>query len=205
VKERQKPTWNDLRQAYRVRNDQRVELWKANPERYIKGSLSPETAKRYDQSLREFDVYLTERKLTLLEDINETVVEGFKVWRVERIRKRKECRGGTGLALDVAILHGIFEYAIKTKMIAENPVLLMGRPGEEPMRGAQPFTAARLRNQAGDDLLAFLVLRHIGLRGLDAVTLTWKEVHIDRKEIGRVTRKRKKRVIVPVHAELSLL
>jgi integrase len=32
--------------------------------------------------------------------------------------------------------------------------------------------------------------------------LTWREVHFDRKEIERVTQKRKKRVILPIHTEL---
>jgi len=99
----------------------------------------------------------------------------------------------------------MFVYAAETEMIAKNPVLMMGRPGEEPMRGAQPFTAndlSRLRDCVGDDLLTFLLLRHTGLRGSDAVALTWKEVHFVRKEIERVTQKRKKRVIVPVHTEL---
>jgi integrase len=37
---------------------------------------------------------------------------------------------------------------------------------------------------------------------LDAVTLSWNEVHFDRKNIERVTRKRKKRVVIPIHTEL---
>jgi integrase len=40
------------------------------------------------------------------------------------------------------------------------------------------------------------------LRGVDAVKLTWAEVHLDHKEIDRVTQKRKKRVILPMHTKL---
>ena len=60
-------------------------------------------------------------------------------------------------------------------------------------RGAQPFDAeelTKLREHTGDDLLAFLVLRWTGLRGGDAVALTWQEIKFDRKEIERVTQKR---------------
>jgi integrase len=59
-----------------------------------------------------------------------------------------------------------------------------------------------MREQAGPDLLMFLLLRWTGLRGVDAVKLTWAEVHLDQKEIERVTQKRKKCVILPMHAEL---
>jgi len=55
VKDRAKPTWNDLRDAYKVRTDQRVELWNSNPEKHIRGSLSPNTAKRYEQTIRQFE------------------------------------------------------------------------------------------------------------------------------------------------------
>jgi integrase len=40
------------------------------------------------------------------------------------------------------------------------------------------------------------------LRGGDAVTLTWGEIHFPPKEIERVTRKRRKKVILPIHPEL---
>jgi hypothetical protein len=34
------------------------------------------------------------------------------------------------------------------------------------------------------------------------VKLTWAGVHFDRKEIERLTQKRRKKVILPIHAEL---
>src|SRR5258708_8925818 len=92
-------------------------------------------------------------------------------------------------------------------MIAKNPVRMEGRPGENPEHGAERFTTehlSRLRDHAGDDQLTFLLLRWTGLRGSDAVSLTWREVHFDRKEIERVTQKRKKRVILPITPSYSL-
>ena len=59
-----------------------------------------------------------------------------------------------------------------------------------------------LRKHADPDLLAFLLLRWTGLRGSDAVKLTWAEVHLSVKEMERVTQKRHKKVIVPIHTEL---
>lgn len=61
---------------------------------------------------------------------------------------------------------------------------------------------SKMREHVGADLLMFLLLRWTGLRGVDAVKLTWSEVHLDRKEIERVTQKRKKRVILPMHTKL---
>jgi integrase len=129
----------------------------------------------------------------------------FKVWRLAQIQKRKESRGGTGLVLDVAILHKVFAVALKAKMIPENPVDFEGKPGKDPTRGAQPFEAAQLekmRKHADEDLLTFLLLRWTGLRGSDAVALRWSEVRFDTREIERVTQKRTKKVIVPIHSEL---
>lgn len=59
-----------------------------------------------------------------------------------------------------------------------------------------------MRENAGDDLLAFLLLRWTGLRGSDAVRITWNEVYFDRREIERVTQKRRKLVIIPIQTEL---
>lgn len=51
-------------------------------------------------------------------------------------------------------------------------------------------------------MLCFLVLRWTGFRGSDAVALSLREVHFGAKEIERLTRKRKKKVVLPVHPEL---
>jgi integrase len=169
------------------------------------GKLRDSTAERYKYTLSEFEVFLAQRRINLLQDINKPLVETFKTWRVDRIRKHMFARGGSGLILDVAILHRVFAFALDNEMMTKNPVRMEGRPGENPQRGAEPFTAdelSRLRGHAEEDLLTFLLLRWTGLRGSDAVTLRWKEVHFDRKKIERVTQKRGKRVILPVHAEL---
>jgi integrase len=133
-------------------------------------------------------------------------VQNFKVWRIDRIKKWKHSRGATGVVLDAAILHGVFSFAVKGEMIVKNPVRLEGRPGENPEGGAEPFTAdelTRMRRYTEDDLLAFLLLRWTGLRGSDVVTLRWREIYLDRKEIERVTQKRRKKVILPIPTELQ--
>jgi integrase len=195
VKPAQLPTWEDLKDAFKVYREQRVKL----------GKLAQSTSDRYAVSVREFGEFLATENVTLLQEIGKPLVERFKVWRVERISKKKFARGATGIVLDAAILHRLFSFAVENEMVVKNPVRMEGRPGENPQGGAEPFTAAelsKLREMAGPDLLAFLLLRWTGLRGSDAVKLTWREVHFDEKEIERVTQKRKKKVILPIHTEL---
>jgi integrase len=50
--------------------------------------------------------------------------------------------------------------------------------------------------------LAFLLLRHTGFRGSDAVRLRFGEIDWDRQEINRLTLKRRKRVVLPIRSEL---
>ena len=195
AKDQHVPTWNDLREAFTTHMEQRRNI----------GKLQGSTEQRYKVTVREFESFLTAQKITRLRDIVKPLVESFKVWRVERIKKKRFARGAAGLVLDAAILHRVFAFAVESEMIEKNPVRMEGRPGENPEHGAEPFTAedlSRLRDHAGDDQLTFLLLRWTGLRGSDAVSLTWREVHFDRKEIERVTQKRRKRVILPIHTEL---
>jgi hypothetical protein len=113
--------------------------------------------------------------------------------------------GGRGLALDVAILHRVFGIAVECEMIGKNPVRVEGRPGDSAERGAQPFTGeqlTKLRQAANEDLLAYLLLRWTGLRGSDAVRLTWDEIDWGAREINRLTQKRKKRVVLPIPQEV---
>ena len=109
------------------------------------------------------------------------------------------------MILDTAILHRIFAYAVECELVARNPVRLDGRPGDSPGRGSQPFTGRdleKLREAAGPDLLAFLLLRWTGLRGSDSTGLRWGEIEWDSREINRLTQKRRKRVLLPIHQEL---
>src|SRR5579863_6991802 len=146
VRDRPVPRWADLAGAFKAHLEQRKNI----------GKLQSSTEQRYQASLREFEAYLVQHRISLLSDITKPVVESFKVWRIKRIKRRKFARGGTGLVLDAAILHRVFAFALEIEMVAKNPVRMEGRPGENPENGAEPFTAhdlARLRKHAADDLL----------------------------------------------------
>jgi integrase len=189
------PKWEELKSAFTIHVEQRVAL----------GKMARSTAQRYDVTLREFGTFLEEAGIAELRDINRAAVERFKVWRITRVKEKKYSRGATSIALDTAILHRVFTFGLENEMVLKNPVKMEGRPGENPDGGAEPFSAeeiAKLRLSVGPDLLAFLLLRWTGLRGGDAVNITWGEIHFDRREIERVTQKRKKRVILPLPCEL---
>lgn len=188
-------TWSQLRTLFETHMRQRVSI----------GKMSPKTESRYKHSIREFDLFLSLQSITLLEKITRPVVEQYKVWRLERSNQKKQARGGGGLILEAAILHRLFSFAKEHELVEKNPVRLEGRPGENPEHGAEPFAPeqlAALRLHAGNDLLSILLLRWTALRGSDAVGLTWAEINLETKEIGRVTQKRKKPVIIPIHDEL---
>ncbi|MGB8592527.1 MAG: tyrosine-type recombinase/integrase [Candidatus Acidiferrales bacterium] len=190
-----KHSWDDLASKFSAWMTQRVALDK----------LRDSTRNRYLQTSAAFEKFLTTRGIVELSQINRAVVEDFKAWHLARVIVKKNSRGGRGVVLDAAILHRIFVFAVECELIAKNPVRLEGRPGDEPERGAQPFKAAeltKLRQVSGADLLAFLLLRWTGLRGSDAVGLRWEEIDWETREINRLTVKRRKRVLLPIHQEL---
>jgi integrase len=188
-------TWADLTGHFESHMRQRISL----------GKLRESTASRYRRTVDEFTLFLAAQNISALKDITLQTVANFKEYRMASIRKKKFSRGGTSIGLEAAILHGIFGRAVKLALTDKNPVELDGRPGSEPTRGAQPFTAEELQKMrpcAGKDVLSFLLLRHTGFRGNDAAQLTWAEVHFQRREIERITQKRRKKVTIPIQSEL---
>lgn len=140
-----------------------------------------------------------------LPSIDTLFIEKFKLWRLAKIQEKKFSRGGRGLAVDIAILHRAFAIALKSKLVTENPVVFDGRPGDPAEHGAHPFRGdqlTKLRQAAGEDLLAYLLLRWTGFRGSDAVRVTWDEVNWNKRELNRLTQKRKKLVVIPILPEL---
>ena len=188
-------TWQDLADKFTSWSAQRVAL----------GKLRDSTRGRYLQTVAAFTKFLSERGTSELLDVNRAVIEDFKGWRLKCILAKKFSRGGRSVALDAAILHGVFAYALECELLARNPVRLEGRPSDNAEHGAQPFKAedlTKLRQAAGADLLAFLLLRWTGLRGSDAVGLRWEEIDWEAREINRLTLKRRKRILLPIHQEL---
>jgi integrase len=140
-----------------------------------------------------------------LESIKPAVIEKYKVSRREKLRKN-----GGSIALDMAVLHRVFAFAIEKELIAKNCINGANetKPGKKPKAPARPLNAEelqKLREAAGRDNLAFLLLRWTGLRGGDAVNLIWADVRFDQGENGEIevmTQKRRKKAIIPLMPEL---
>jgi integrase/recombinase XerD len=190
-------TWDDLVREFSAQFQRKI----------LQGDRSEATWRRYKLSCETFGEFLVERGISKLHNISRRVVEEFKAHRLEATLKRTQSRGGSGLHLDIAILHAIFAFAIDVELLVgkNNPVKFEKYPGKTPKGGAQPFTyeeLTRLRNAAGPDLLAFLFLRHTGLRGFDATDIRWSEIDLRDRMLCRVTHKRQKPVWIPLHPEL---
>ena len=188
-------TWQDLAVKFSSWTSQQVAL----------GRLRGSTKSRYAHTAGSFGEFLKTRGISELDQVNRALVEDFKAWRLKIVLDKKFSRGGRSVILDTAILHRIFAYAMDCELVTRNPVKLDGRPGDDPQRGAQPFKPvdlAKLRDSSGADLLIFLLLRWTGMRGSDVVDLQWGEIDWESREINRLTLKRRKRVIVPIHQEL---
>jgi integrase len=199
--------------------------------RMSRGPLSESTRARYQQTFRHMTAFLKDKN-TLVDDIGISAIEGFKVFRTHAIDQMKQSRGGSSIALDIAVLHRIFAFAVKKKMMSQNPIDLSSEsgPGENPKNGARSFSAdelsrlrhyaqfvdeagkkpIRVKNDKGhvtkdDDFFMLLVLRWTGLRGSDAINLRWENVHFDQGingEIRALTQKRSNIATIPLVTEL---
>jgi integrase len=193
---KQKPllTFKEFRELYESHIKQQLGI----------GELSGTTAKRYRRSLDELERFLISQNITMLQDIDKSVADIFKASRFSRIKPRKGSDGKSTLFLDFAALHRAFEFAREKGLIEENPFLVTGK-AYNPDRSAKPFTRDELRamrNNAGNDLFLFLLLRWTGFRRSDGALLQWQEVFMNRKEIQHVCKKNGKEVILPIHSEL---
>jgi integrase len=203
-----KRTWTDLCDVFELEMKRLI----ANKQRGAtseEGIMSESTRDRYRQTIRHFTAFLG-NKNTLLDDIKSSTIELFKVDRARTIDKLKQSRGGSSIALDIAVLHRIFTFGVSKRLMIDKPINLRNesKPGKNPKNGARPFNAeeiANLREHAGQDLFTFLLLRWTGLRGSDVVNLQWRNVHLDRGQNGEIevlTQKRGKTAIVPLSTEL---
>ena len=212
-----KLTWQDLCDAYEIDMQRKVDNKERGATRK-EGIMSTSTRDRYRVTIRVFTNFL-EDKNTPLADITPATIAKYKVVRHKAVIAKKQSRGGAGLALDIAVLHGMFAFAVAQKMLFEKPISMAreSKPGENPKNGARPFTGEELaairkatvyknsRKQVIDDTPTLLLLRWAGLRVSDAVRVQWKNVHFGRGANGEIeilTQKRSKVAIIPLATEL---
>jgi site-specific recombinase XerD len=170
-----KQTWGVLVDSFEIEMA-RLIANKARGASAEAGAMAEATRDRYRVSIEDFTSFLQERQISFLDAATPSLIEMFKVDRIKKIMLKKQSRGGSSVALDIAILHRVFAYAIEKGLMFVNPTNLKheSKPGKNPKNGARPFTASdltALRKAAGADLFAFIVLRWTGLRVSYAINL----------------------------------
>jgi len=190
-----KQTWTDLRLRYEEHLEKEI----------TKGNLRQSTRDRYLQTLKHFQRFLDEKNVSVFSDITKSLIESWKLHRIEEIKQKPNARGGKGYVLDVAILRAVFNFAREEKIASENPVKSEGKPGADPENGAHPFTPdelAKIMEHAAGDRLTVLVLFRTGLRRSDAIRLRWKNVDFQNLQISLVAQKNGKKVRIPILPDL---
>src|SRR6267143_3380612 len=137
-----RPTWANLRDAFELEMERLIENKRRGA---TKQTISENTRNRYLQVIRHFSAFLVDGN-TLLITINKSTIEMFKVARQKAIEKLKQARGGSSIALDIAILHRVFKFAVEKELMVQNPIDLKNesKPGANPQNGARDFNAEEL-------------------------------------------------------------
>jgi integrase/recombinase XerC len=207
VEEKRIATWKELCDLFESHKDRLVRI----------DQLSAGTRENYRRTLDQFDCFLAENHITVINAIRKPEMERYKEWRLARISK-PNCTGVPTLRNELSHLHHLFEFARDNELIDQNPVRKSALR-YRPSGGAQPFSSdelRRLRAQAewgpgtlffpfSPDLLPFLLARWTGMRCWDLITLPWKDVLFERKEIEHICHKNRKTVILQIPDELLVV
>ncbi len=199
------PTWDDLLDSYNALADKRLQ----------NGKIAAVSLERYRRIFRSFGTFLSEKGISRLADIDETLVEQYEAQRLAQLEAQREERRSLGKPVrrgsphstvqkDSVDLHLLFAHGQEKGMVSKNPIRAAGNPSVEEAPGASPFSGEELvkfEDEVGNDL-AFLVLLGTGLRASDAVSLRYGEIDFDNQELSKITHKRKKRVFVPLMPKL---
>lgn len=191
-------TWSELKVKYESDMQKRVQI----------NDFAESTQFNYQKAIQNFEDFLTSREqpIYLVREINRDITKDYKYSRIAAIQERKGPNGGSGYATEAGALHRLFEFAIESGIITENP--FHSEPKiRDPKGGAQPYSGFELRQMrehAGEDRLLFLVFRHTGLRSCDVATLTWAEINFGENRIDKPTKKSRyrKTAVIPMCDEL---
>ena len=192
-------SWKEFRDLFESHKKQQLKL----------GEVSNATFENYQRTLNLFELFLADRKIKMLRDIDKTTLAGFRSWRMDQT-KRLNCTGAASSYLDLCHLHHVFEFACKNELVEKNPVSVPAKR-YDPSAGAQPFSAdeiVQLEEHAHQEFgtlfpteniqIPFLALRWTGFRASDAIAFPWEEVSFHWKVIEHVCHKNHKKVTLPI-------
>src|SRR5258708_8688077 len=99
--------------------------------------MSDSPRHRYRQIIGRFTAFLIDEAIPL-DDIKPSTIELFKADRHKKIAQLKQSRGGSGVALEIAVMHRLFKFAGKKQLINQNPIdpSRQSKPAEKPKKRA---------------------------------------------------------------------
>src|SRR5713226_4974713 len=135
------PTWDSLCDAFEIEMTRCIANKKRGASRN-EGIMSESTRDRYRQTIRHFTSFLADKNVPLAE-IQKATIAMFKIDRQKKIEQLKQSRGGSSIALDVAVLHRMFAFAVAEGLMLQKPISLKNesKPGANPKNGARSFNA----------------------------------------------------------------
>lgn len=169
------------------------------------GQIAASTAKLYSKVADSFLSWAAVQGAAKMDEIFPEDVGGYLLQRKREILARNPKNSARSLETESRILQAIFEFAVKSKAIAESPATTSYK-AETPADEPDPYSADELQKMdetAGDDRLIYLLLRWTGMRVSDVASLTWSAVDFDKRTLTWLTQKRKKLVCVPLSDVLT--
>ena len=187
------PALLDFAKRFEDRLDRRVKL----------GEIAEGSRNLYGKTAWGFFQRMSDLGVRKLDEITPRIAEEFIIWKKEAILAKGG--SGSGVGTVVSALHAVFNYALEEAVIKESP-LKNKHKISTTKTGAKPFSEeelARLEENLSDaDRLPYLLLRWAGLRGSDAVSVTWSSVDWAKGTLTWLTKKRRTWVTIPLKEEL---
>ena len=175
-----------------ARLDRRVKL----------GEIAQSSCNLYSKAAECFFSWCAENGVKSIAGITPSAVEGYLVWRKTAILSKGG--SGRGLVSDYTTLQAVFDYAVGEGIIRKSPLKI--RYKADDSKAEEPFTAQELDKLAAatDELtyLPYLLLRHTGLRGSDAISVAWSSINWTTGTLTWITKKRRTTVVIPLVTEL---
>jgi len=167
------------------------------------GEIAASTGDLYRNTAEVFFGWLAEHGIRTLTEITPAMVEEYLVCRKESIREKGG--SGRGLATDFTTLASVFNHAQEEGILKQSP--LKGKyKADTDLEGSEPFTPAEMERLAANvddrDRLAFLLLKHTGMRGSDVAAVTWESINWTDRSLRWQTKKRRTWVTIPLHGLL---
>lgn len=174
--------------------------------------LRPETAvstrKKYAWVITRFVRFLNKTGINHVGRIGPEIISDYLSDRITDIHPtRKMPIGKQGLRSDLLILHSLFAYAVRCKLLPENPVSLRGI-GRARQAETLPFTQDEISAMLALDLTPFLralllFFLHTGMRISDVAGMSKRAVNLTAYKLIWKTKKKGKTVFLPIHPLLA--